>query len=217
MEFFPVIALLAGLLFSASNRPDVWKRSRWILEPAIEQLLIALIPVIEERLLLLCDVIMYVLLKVKPHACSLLIFIPRSEMRLRNTEHDRTVAAQRAARRPAVAKQVRFLAKRFLLFCKRIARLYTPARHRPCLIIIAVFLSFLTLSIFLGVYFTVHKSYGYTMGDAFTLASFVVSLGAFSLMGFVAWHYPRCRCWDRVGWQATPIELEGMMAREAQD
>jgi hypothetical protein len=57
---------------------------------------------------------------------------------------------------------------------------------------------FVALSCFLGVFFTVKKDYGYSMGDSFTLAGYVVAVGAFVSTAVLAYHYPRCRCWERV-------------------
>jgi len=68
-------------------------------------------------------------------------------------------------------------------------------RTRGCLIVAAIFTTFITLSCFLGVYFTVQKDYGYSMGDAFALAGYVVAVGAFVSTGFLGYHYPRCTCW----------------------
>jgi hypothetical protein len=72
----------------------------------------------------------------------------------------------------------------------------TP-KTRGCYIIIATFAAFVTLSCFLGVYFTVQNEYGYSMGDSFTLAGYVVAVGAFVSTAFLAYHYPRCTCWRR--------------------
>jgi len=58
------------------------------------------------------------------------------------------------------------------------------------------FAAFVALSCFLGVYFTLNKSYGYSMGDAFTLAGWVVAVGAFISTAILAYHYPRCECWE---------------------
>ncbi len=35
------------------------------------------------------------------------------------------------------------------------------------------------------------------MGDAFTLAGWVVYVGAFVSTAILACHYPRCECWER--------------------
>ena len=59
-----------------------------------------------------------------------------------------------------------------------------------------MFAIFIALSLFLGVYFTIEKRYGYSMGDAFTLASWVIAVGAFISTGVFAIHYPRCKCWE---------------------
>ncbi|EPE35185.1 hypothetical protein GLAREA_10881 [Glarea lozoyensis ATCC 20868] len=72
-----------------------------------------------------------------------------------------------------------------------------PPRPRTCILIISMVVCFITLSCFLGIYFTVNKSYGYSMGDAFTLAGFVVAVGAMVSSGTMALHYPRCECWGR--------------------
>lgn len=53
------------------------------------------------------------------------------------------------------------------------------------------------MSCFLGVYFTLRKDYGYSMGDSFTLAGYVVAVGAFVSTAVLAYHYPHCRCWER--------------------
>jgi hypothetical protein len=58
------------------------------------------------------------------------------------------------------------------------------------------FAAFVALSCFLGVYFTLNKSYGYSMGDAFTLPGWVVAVGAFVSTAILAYHYPRCECWE---------------------
>lgn len=63
--------------------------------------------------------------------------------------------------------------------------------------IMLFFATFVALSCFLGIYFTLSKSYGYSMGDAFTLAGWVVSVGAFVSTAILAYHYPRCKCWER--------------------
>jgi hypothetical protein len=60
-----------------------------------------------------------------------------------------------------------------------------------------MFSAFVFLSCFLGIYFTLDKTYGYSMGDAFTLAGWVVAVGAFISSGVLAQHYPRCTCWER--------------------
>jgi hypothetical protein len=60
-----------------------------------------------------------------------------------------------------------------------------------------LFAIFVALSCFLGVYFTLEKSYGYSMGDAFTLAGWVVAVGAFISSAILAYHHPRCKCWQR--------------------
>ncbi len=64
-----------------------------------------------------------------------------------------------------------------------------------CIIILIAMGAFIGLGCFLGVFFTVHREYGYSMGDAFTLAGFVVAVGALVCSGLLAWHYPRCECW----------------------
>lgn len=68
---------------------------------------------------------------------------------------------------------------------------------RGCVLIISMFAVFVALSCFLGVFFTVKKEYGYSMGDSFTLAGYVVAVGAFITAPVLVYHYPRCKCWDR--------------------
>jgi hypothetical protein len=59
-----------------------------------------------------------------------------------------------------------------------------------------VIATFVALASFLGVYFTLDKSYGYSMSDAFTLAGYVLAVGAFISCPIIAYHYPRCKCWE---------------------
>lgn len=47
----------------------------------------------------------------------------------------------------------------------------------PCSLILLLMMAFIGLSCFLGVYFTVYTTYGYSMGDSFTLAGFVLAIG----------------------------------------
>jgi len=58
-------------------------------------------------------------------------------------------------------------------------------------------LGFIGLSCFLGIFFTVHKEYGYSMGDSFTLAGFVIAVGTLVCSFLLAFHYPRCECWKK--------------------
>jgi hypothetical protein len=59
---------------------------------------------------------------------------------------------------------------------------------------------FIGLSVFLGLYFTIHKEYGYSMGDSFTLAGYVIAVGTLISSLLFAFHYPRCDCWkSKVG------------------
>lgn len=90
------------------------------------------------------------------------------------------------------------------------AQLRSEARSkwpRGCVLIIAMFSIFVVLSCFLGVLFTVQKRYRYSMGDAFTLAAYVVAVGTFASTGVMAWHYPRCKCWDRGEGKERGFEL----------
>jgi hypothetical protein len=78
-----------------------------------------------------------------------------------------------------------------------------------------MFTSFVGLSCFLGVYFTVETKYGHSMGDAFTLASWVVAIGAFVSSGVLARHYPRCKCWERLKeCGEDSVELQGLFERD---
>lgn len=80
-------------------------------------------------------------------------------------------------------------------------------RPRGCPYIIVILAAFLILSVFLGTYFTVRKEYGYSMGDAFTLAGYVIAVGAFLSTGVLAHHYPRCKCWVVV----DDVELDSLI------
>ena len=64
-----------------------------------------------------------------------------------------------------------------------------------------MFATFVLLSCVVGIFFTVEKSYGYSMGDAFTLAGWVIGVGAFISTGVLAHHYynGRCKCWQHGG------------------
>lgn len=35
------------------------------------------------------------------------------------------------------------------------------------------------------------------MGDSFTLAGYVITVGTFVSAAVVAYHYPRCKCWTQ--------------------
>ncbi len=84
---------------------------------------------------------------------------------------------------------------------------------RGCVLIIAVFVIFTLLSCFLGVYFTVNKGYGYGMGDAFTLAGYVIAVGALVSTAGSAYHYPRCACWKKTKQEIErAIELERLVS-----
>ncbi|KAI9645195.1 hypothetical protein NHQ30_005929 [Ciborinia camelliae] len=69
--------------------------------------------------------------------------------------------------------------------------------QRGCVHIISLSSTFIALSVFLGVYFTINKDYGYSMGDAFTLASYVIGLGTLICGALIGHHYPHCKCWHR--------------------
>ncbi|KAE9362872.1 hypothetical protein N431DRAFT_433587 [Stipitochalara longipes BDJ] len=74
-----------------------------------------------------------------------------------------------------------------------------------CLGILLLFAVFLALSLFLGIFFTVKKSYGNSMGDAWTLAGYVVAVGTACTSMLGIYHCPHCTCW-RVGTQKTCTE-----------
>lgn len=73
----------------------------------------------------------------------------------------------------------------------------SPARIHSCALIFLFGLTYVALSLFLGIFFTLRKEYGRSMGDAWTLASYVVGVGGTctSVMGVC--HYPHCTCWSR--------------------
>ena len=74
-----------------------------------------------------------------------------------------------------------------------------PARYMPrgCSLLLLVMFGFLGLSFFLGIYFTTHKEYGYSMGDPFTLAGFVLAAGSIVCSFLFAQHYRHCECWKK--------------------
>lgn len=66
---------------------------------------------------------------------------------------------------------------------------------RFCFSLITIIALFIGLSLFLGLFFASNKSYGYSMGDAFTLAGYIVTVGGL-ICGFLfACHFPLCKCW----------------------
>lgn len=68
---------------------------------------------------------------------------------------------------------------------------------QPCTMIIFMFTSFVFLSSFLGLYFTIKKQeYGYSMGDSFTLAGYVIAVGTLVTGVVSGIHFPRCKCWS---------------------
>jgi hypothetical protein len=64
-----------------------------------------------------------------------------------------------------------------------------------CVIIMLLCGVFILLSSFLGVYFTIHKEYGYIMGHSFTLAGYVMAFVACVSTTLITYHYPKCTCW----------------------
>ncbi|KAF8857455.1 hypothetical protein BDZ45DRAFT_726730 [Acephala macrosclerotiorum] len=66
---------------------------------------------------------------------------------------------------------------------------------RGCLLILSMVASFILFSCIAGLYFTLEKSHGYSMGDAFTLAGYIVAVGALVSTAAMAKHWPSCRCW----------------------
>lgn len=45
------------------------------------------------------------------------------------------------------------------------------------------------------------------MGDAFTLASYVIAVGAFISTAILASHYPYCKCWQKKAAEVRGEEL----------
>ncbi|KAE8451599.1 hypothetical protein EG329_003672 [Mollisiaceae sp. DMI_Dod_QoI] len=68
---------------------------------------------------------------------------------------------------------------------------------RTCLLIWSFVAAVVILSVFLGLFFTLDKSYGYSMSDAFTLSAFVIAIGALITSVLGRCHYPHCTCWGR--------------------
>lgn len=73
----------------------------------------------------------------------------------------------------------------------------TATRFQPCYLLMLLFGSFIALSCCLGVFFTMKKEY--SMGDAFTLAGYIIAIGGLISTGALAYHYPRCNCWKEEG------------------
>jgi hypothetical protein len=77
--------------------------------------------------------------------------------------------------------------------------------------IIALFAVFVILSLSLGVYFTLEKEYGYSMGDSFTLAGYVVAVGTIISAPILVYHYPHCKCWEKYKKSDPYIEMEPLL------
>jgi hypothetical protein len=74
-------------------------------------------------------------------------------------------------------------------------QLWKSCLPHGCFIIGTILSCFIGLSLFLGLFFVTHKEYGYSMGDSFTLAGYVVAVGALISSFLFACHFSRCRCW----------------------
>lgn len=94
--------------------------------------------------------------------------------------------------------------------------LWTRLRPRGCFLIITVLFAFIVLSSFLGLYFTLYKEYGYSMGDSFTLAGYVIAVGGLISSFLIVKHYPRCNCWKRPQNEAG-IEMRASLSRSVTD
>ncbi|CZR54225.1 uncharacterized protein PAC_04108 [Phialocephala subalpina] len=66
---------------------------------------------------------------------------------------------------------------------------------RGCLLILAMIASFIVFSCISGIYFTLDQNLGYSMGDAFTLAGYIIAVGALVSTAAMARHWSSCRCW----------------------
>lgn len=66
---------------------------------------------------------------------------------------------------------------------------------RGCILILTMVASFIVFSCLTGLYFTLDQRHGYSMGDAFTLAAYIVAVGALVSTAAMARHWPSCRCW----------------------
>ncbi|KAE8447521.1 hypothetical protein EG329_010651 [Mollisiaceae sp. DMI_Dod_QoI] len=70
-----------------------------------------------------------------------------------------------------------------------------PGSPRGCILILSMVAAFTLFSCISGLYFTLNKSLGYSMGDAFTLAAYIVAVGALVSTAALARYWPSCRCW----------------------
>jgi hypothetical protein len=66
-----------------------------------------------------------------------------------------------------------------------------------CLFIFTLFIVFLSLSLFFGIFYTVNARFGHSMGDAFSLASYISGIGAFISTLLQLCHLRYCTCWRR--------------------
>jgi hypothetical protein len=83
-------------------------------------------------------------------------------------------------------------------FILKLLKATLKASRLPCFRIISVMSAFIALSCFLGLCFTINKDFGYSMGDAFTLAGYVIAVGALICSFLFASHFRDCRCWKRL-------------------
>jgi hypothetical protein len=68
-------------------------------------------------------------------------------------------------------------------------------RFKGCYIIISLVFVFVVLSLVVGVCLT---ETGKSVGDAFTLSSWVLAIGTIVASAFESYHYPHCTCWKHV-------------------
>ncbi|KUJ11204.1 uncharacterized protein LY89DRAFT_239477 [Mollisia scopiformis] len=71
----------------------------------------------------------------------------------------------------------------------------TTTHPRGCILILSLVATFVLFSCISGLYFTLNKSLGYSMGDAFTLAGYIIAVGTLVSSAALARHWPSCRCW----------------------
>ena len=98
-------------------------------------------------------------------------------------------------------------------FIIKLLKATLKASRLPCFRIISVMSAFIALSCFLGLYFTINKDFGYSMGDAFTLAGYVIAVGALICIFLFASHFRDCRCWKGIVVEEGGIDSVEMGAR----
>jgi hypothetical protein len=122
---------------------------------------------------------------------------------------------QRIPPRPTFLAQLTTPTLKFLdrVFVRRSIRHLTSSLHAARLFSFTPGDTWLSWpEMFLGIYFTTHKEYGYSMGDSLTLAGFVLAVGSMVCSFLFAQHYRHCECWEKNKLARTNSDASDAMA-----